>query len=44
MLWGIKFEVDIDIAIKKNPDIIQTDKPINTLMLFDIFDYSYLIP
>lgn len=30
--------------IKLNPDILQTDKPIPILMLFDRFDYGYEIP
>jgi len=44
MLWNIRNEFSINSTIEKNPDIIQTDKPINTLMLFDRFDYSYRIP
>ncbi len=44
MLWNIRNEISTKITLEKNPDIIQTDRPINTLMLFDRFDYSYRIP
>ena len=44
MMWGIKSDVGNKKAISLNPDIIQTDKPIPILMLFDRFDFDYKIP
>ena len=44
MMWGAKTDAGNKQAIKLNPDILQTDKPIPILMLFDRFNYDYKIP
>jgi glycerophosphoryl diester phosphodiesterase len=44
MMWGLKSDVGNKKAIELNPDIVQTDKPIPILMLFDRFNFDYTIP
>ena len=44
MMWGAKTDAGNKQAIELNPDILQTDKPIPILMLFDRFNYDYKIP
>ncbi|MCF6342129.1 MAG: hypothetical protein L3J31_04925 [Bacteroidales bacterium] len=44
IMWGLKSDVGNKKAIALNPDIIQTDKPIPVLMLFDRFNFDYTIP
>jgi glycerophosphoryl diester phosphodiesterase len=44
MMWGLKSDTGNKKAIKLNPDIVQTDKPIPILMLFDRFNFGYHIP
>ncbi len=44
MMWGLKSDVGNKKAIALNPDIVQTDKPIPILMLFDRFNFDYVIP
>lgn len=44
MMWGLKSDVGNKKAIELNPDIVQTDKPIPLLMLFDRFNFDYNIP
>lgn len=44
MLWGIKTDEGNKVAIRLNPDIVQTDKPIPILMLFNRFNFEYNIP
>jgi glycerophosphoryl diester phosphodiesterase len=44
MMWGAKTDAGNKKAIRLNPDILQTDKPIPLLMLFDRFNYDYNIP
>jgi glycerophosphoryl diester phosphodiesterase len=44
MMWGLKTDGGNKKAIELNPDIVQTDKPIPMLMLFNRFDYDYTIP
>ena len=44
MMWGLKTDEGNKKAIALNPDIVQTDKPIPMLMLFDRFNYDYKIP
>ncbi len=44
MMWGAKTDIGNKIAIRLNPDFLQTDKPIPILMLFGRFNYDYRIP
>lgn len=44
MMWGAKTDIGNKQAIRLNPDIIQTDKPIPILMLFNRFNFDYDIP
>jgi glycerophosphoryl diester phosphodiesterase len=44
MMWGAKTDAGNKKAISLNPDILQTDKPILILMLFNRFNYDYKIP
>lgn len=44
MMWGAKTDIGNKIAIRLNPDFLQTDRPIPILMLFDRFNYDYRIP
>jgi glycerophosphoryl diester phosphodiesterase len=44
MMWGLKSDVGNKKAIELNPDIVQTDKPIPILMLFNRFNFDYSIP
>lgn len=44
MMWGAKTDIGNKQAIRLNPDILQTDKPIPILMLFNRFNYDYDIP
>jgi len=40
MMWGAKTDIGNKQALKLNPDILQTDKPIPLLMLLDRMNYS----
>jgi glycerophosphoryl diester phosphodiesterase len=40
MMWGAKTDLGNKQALKLNPDILQTDKPIPLLMLFDRMNYD----
>lgn len=40
MMWGAKTDIGNKQAIKLNPDILQTDKPIPLLMLLDRMNYN----
>lgn len=44
MMWGAKSDLGNKQAIRLNPDILQTDKPIPLLMLFNRMNYDYTIP
>jgi len=44
MMWGAKTDLGNKQALKLNPDIIQTDKPIPLLMLLDRMNYNYTEP
>jgi len=44
MMWGAKTDTGNKKAIRLNPDILQTAKPIPILMLFDRFNFDYPIP
>lgn len=44
MMWGGKTRAENKELISKSPDIIQTDKPIPLLKMFDRFNSSYRIP
>jgi len=44
MMWGAKTDDGNKKAIQANPDILQTDKPIPILMLFNRFNFDYNIP
>jgi hypothetical protein len=35
MMWGMQTNAENKEAISKNPDIVQTDKPIEMLKMFD---------
>jgi len=41
MMWGAKTDAANKVAIKLNPDFLQTDKPIPILMLFERFNFDY---
>ncbi len=40
MMWGAKTDIGNKQALKLNPDILQTDKPIPLLMLLDRMNYN----
>lgn len=44
MMWGAKSDIGNKQALKLNPDILQTDKPIPLLMLLDRMDYEWTEP
>ncbi len=44
MMWGGKTKAENKELIRKFPDIIQTDKPIYLLKVFDRFNKDYKIP
>jgi len=44
MMWGAKTDGGNKKAIRLNPDILQTDKPIPILQLFNRFNFEYNIP
>jgi glycerophosphoryl diester phosphodiesterase len=44
MMWGLKTDEGNKTAIRLSPDIVQTDKPIPMLMLFNRFNFEYEIP
>ena len=44
MMWGAKTDIGNKQALKLNPDILQTDKPIPLLMLLDRMNYGATNP
>ena len=44
MLWGAKTRKQSIEMIEQNPDIVQSDKPIYLLKVFNRFNYDYNIP
>ncbi|HBF88983.1 MAG TPA: hypothetical protein DDX39_10115 [Bacteroidales bacterium] len=44
MLWGAKTRPQSIKMIEKNPDIVQSDKPMYVLKIFNRFNYDYNIP
>ncbi|MFH2095483.1 MAG: hypothetical protein ABIJ16_07255, partial [Bacteroidota bacterium] len=44
MMWGEKSRKQNLEAIRKNVDIVQTDKPMHFLKLFGRYNYEYRIP
>lgn len=44
MMWEIGSENDNYQAVIRNVDIVQTDKPISMLKLFDRYNYDYQLP
>ncbi|PJB54787.1 MAG: hypothetical protein CO098_19800, partial [Bacteroidetes bacterium CG_4_9_14_3_um_filter_41_19] len=40
MMWGAKSDIGNKQALKLNPDILQTDKPIPLLMLLDRMNHE----
>lgn len=44
MLWGGKTRAQSVEMIERNPDIVQSDKPIYLLKIFNQFNYGYNIP
>lgn len=44
MMWGAKNDIGNKQALKLNPDILQTDKPIPLLMLLNRMNYDATVP
>jgi len=44
MMWGAKTDIGNKQALRLNPDILQTDKPIPLLMLLDRMNYGATVP
>jgi len=44
MMWGAKTDIGNKQALKLNPDILQTDKPIPLLMLLNRMNYDGTVP